>query len=496
MSKFNRAVKNPSVKPKVVNVAGGEAFEDNARMALYKQVATSLWNGDQYYEKHADWRARFRANVAQVVKEGGFEWALKLACYARDKRGLKLRTTPIALLAELSRQPQGDLIRKYTPKIVLRGDEPAEALSYLSQFWTVRKSGSTHTKKTWPHGLVKGLQTVLPKLDEHQLAKYKGEGNALKLRDVFRIVRPTPADEAQRALWGRAVKGELAVPYTWEVQLSASADKKATWNELIVSGKLGVFALLRNLRNIQEAGADLDAALAQFNEKRVRESGILPFQWYKGILNTDLKAKIRLEECLEWSLSGLERWPGTTVVVVDHSGSMSGSSQTRGLTMAHIADLMGALAVKVAENARVIAFADNAVWVSGLKPQMSVNWNANLLAQTMVGGSTYAYKIFDVLNVEPADRILLFSDMQSYREPVYEFSPSKPKTLSERWREYRRRYPKCRLYSIDLNSQDNTSQFDEKDGVIELAGWSEQIFSFVSAVERDASILDWIEKTY
>jgi hypothetical protein len=33
-----------------VNVAGGLAFQSAADAALYRQVATSLWSGDGYYE--------------------------------------------------------------------------------------------------------------------------------------------------------------------------------------------------------------------------------------------------------------------------------------------------------------------------------------------------------------------------------------------------------------------------------------------------------------
>jgi hypothetical protein len=70
-----------------------------------------------------------------------------------------------------------------------------------------------------------------------------------------------PRDAAQAGVWKKLVWGRLATPDTWEVALSSSgkegiADKREASERLLREKKLGALALLRNLRNLREAGVD------------------------------------------------------------------------------------------------------------------------------------------------------------------------------------------------------------------------------------------------
>src|SRR5258706_16395904 len=140
------------------------------------------------------------------------------------------------------------------------------------------------------------------------------------MRDVLRLARPKPKGDDERALWGRVVTRELGTPYTWEVELSqcpTDEAKRAKWNELIHSGQLGLFALVRNIRNIVKYGADVEEALSQITAERVQGSGILPFQWYKAykaIVETSGEALAEpLQAALESSLAGVPKLPGVTL---------------------------------------------------------------------------------------------------------------------------------------------------------------------------------------
>ena len=77
------------------------------------------------------------------------------------------------------------------------------------------------------------------------------------LRDVLFMSHAKPKDEAQAALWRRLAANELANPDTWEVQLSAGADKKETFERLIREKKLGYIALIRKLRNMEQADVEV-----------------------------------------------------------------------------------------------------------------------------------------------------------------------------------------------------------------------------------------------
>ena len=99
----------------------------------------------------------------------------------------------------------------------------------------------------------KGLAAAFPKFDEYQLAKYD-RGGPIKLRDVLFLCHAKPRDGAQAAMWKKLIAGTMITPDTWEVALSAGTDKREAWERLLREQKLGALALLRNLRNMHEAG--------------------------------------------------------------------------------------------------------------------------------------------------------------------------------------------------------------------------------------------------
>ena len=46
------------------------------------------------------------------------------------------------------------------------------------------------------------------------------------MKDALFLVHPKAKDEAQQALFDKIAKDELAVPYTWEVELSVLGQQK------------------------------------------------------------------------------------------------------------------------------------------------------------------------------------------------------------------------------------------------------------------------------
>ncbi len=503
MSKFNQALKIVQRAlvghgPDRLNRGGGLAFSDTPRLALYRQVATSLWSGDGYYERQAEWFKRFQDNVAAALAED-VRFPFALAAYARDKRGLALRTSALAVYVEAVAHPAtkgSGLARRYAPRVLRRADEPAEAIAYFK----------THHTGVVPHGLLRGIQDALRGFDAYQLAKHKGTG-AVTLRDVLRLSRPKPATEAERELWGLAVGQDLPAPDTWEVEISAAtgvAGKREAWNRLIVSGKLGVFALVRNLRNIAEAGADIEAALEQITPERSRGSGIMPFQWYKAytaLLTSHGEALAApLQTALEVSLADVEKLPGTTLVACDNSSSMSTVRPTRGMTAAEIANLMGALAVFVSERALAGTFGETFA-LADVNPHHGLFYNKAEIDKTgkTTGHATNAWRVIEFLSREriKVDRVILFSDMQCYDSNA-RFAPGAvvSRSLSAELDSYLQFNPAARVYSVNLASNDNSTQFAPSQPVIELAGFSESLFRFIAAMEVGDSVIDEILSNY
>jgi 60 kDa SS-A/Ro ribonucleoprotein len=120
-------------------------------------------------------------------------------------------------------------------------------------------------------------------------------------------------NDEQQTIFNKIAVNELAVPYTWETELSALGqmkyenDKakaeavKAKWEELIDSNKIGYMALMRNLRNILEAKVSVSHILKVCaylsDETAVANSKQLPFRFLAAyreirVLNSDLVSMV------------------------------------------------------------------------------------------------------------------------------------------------------------------------------------------------------------
>ena len=120
-------------------------------------------------------------------------------------------------------------------------------------------------------------------------------------------------------MWRELVEDRLTPPDTWEVALSAGGDKRAAWERLLRERKLGALALLRNLRSLQQAGAEeglVRAALAEMKTDRV-----LPFRFLAAARHAP-QWEAELEKAMFSSVAAQPNLAGKTLFLVDVSGSM------------------------------------------------------------------------------------------------------------------------------------------------------------------------------
>ena len=235
----------------------------------------------------------------------------------------------------------------------LRGDDVTEIMAcYLDLFG-----------KPIPNALKKGIADAMQGFDEYTLAKYKGEGKAVKMRDLLCLCRPTPKNDAQSDLWKRLLNNELQTPITWETQLSANGNNAATWESLIESGKVGYMAQLRNLRNILNANPSNINKVFDYlqNPEAVKRSRQLPFRFlaaYKEVADIGGSRVLDvLENAVDASIANLPKLPGTTVIAVDTSGSMSSAiSAKSSIRCCEIAMLLGMIANRICENSHFYTF--------------------------------------------------------------------------------------------------------------------------------------------
>src|SRR5688572_23871797 len=240
--------------PDTTNLAGGQAYSQDAKVELASMLVTSMVT-DQYYRSANDGLAR----LAELLDRVDPLFAAKAAVYARNKDGL--RSITHATTAELTARVKGeDWFVPFVNAVVRRPDDATEILAYyMSKFG-----------KPVPTRLKKGLGRSLGKFDAYQAAKYRGDGSALSLVDLVNIVHPKPTEK--NAEWlAQLVAGKLRSEGTWEKNVSAAGSNKAAKAEAWAStvDRMGYLALLRNLRNLVNNGDDrvLERALERLTDE-------------------------------------------------------------------------------------------------------------------------------------------------------------------------------------------------------------------------------------
>lgn len=348
-----------------------------------------LWE-NEFYEDGQQISKRIESLADKVSAD-------KLAALAIEARKThNLRHVPLLLLCCLTKKG-GSVVSETIGQVISRADELSELLAV---YW---RNGKTPISKQMKLGLAQAFQ----KFDEYALAKYNRDG-AIKLRDVLFLCHAKPKDRKQTALWKRLVNDELKTPDTWEVMLSGGKDKKESFTELLKEGKLGYLALLRNLRNMTEAGVQTplirDAILVRKGADKV-----LPFRYIAAA-----RACPQLEGVLDQALSeNISQSPimkGNTVVLVDVSGSMDAKLSMKSDLMR--IDAAAALASVIhADNLRVFTFSNAMAEVPPRRGMAGVD----AIIRSQPHGGTYLGGAIQALNQNVKyDRLIVITDEQSH----------------------------------------------------------------------------------
>ncbi len=383
---------------------GAVASRSSNLQELQRSVlACMLWE-NTFYEGGESVADRIKRLVPTVAPEK----VAALALAARKEQ--KLRHVPLLLTREMARHDSHKpYVAQTLTEVIQRADELSE---FLSIYW---KEG----KQPLAASVKKGLAQAFTKFDEYQLAKYNRD-NVIKLRDVLFLCHAKPTSKAQEKVWKRLVDDELKTPDTWEVALSATqgVDKKEAWVKLLESDKLGAMALLRNLRNLEEAGVDRD--LIKRALKNCKTEKVLPFRFITAV-NHAPRWQADLEDLMLRAIEDKKILKGKTVFILDVSGSMGGrlSGKTEMSRMECGASL-AILARELCEDIVIYATAgcDGSMIHKSemVRPHRGFALRDEILksASTLGGGGIFLKQVMDyTLKAEKsADRVIVITDEQ------------------------------------------------------------------------------------
>jgi hypothetical protein len=456
MSKFNRgavvatatAPIQTKARPTGRTYNGAPGFERDPKGELFLLAVANMVSEKTFYEGAEERDDRFRSLVSRVAVEDG-DWFRRFVGWLRgpeaNMRSASLVAAAEGVKARLDAGIAGN--RQIVSSVLQRADEPGELLAYwISQFG-----------RAVPKPVKRGISDAIQRLyNEYGTLKYDTQSATVRFADVLAIthaepVAPWQADafefmKARR--WNRdaefTVPGSLgmltarreadrlsrdellarpdllkAAGYTWENIAGKGAMDSAAWEAVIPN--MGIMALVRNLRNFDQAGIGSEAQ--DFVRSRltdpevVKKSRMFPFRFLSAYQATGSENWGReLEVALNLSLANVPALPGRTLVLVDRSGSMfydkvGGSLGT--MTRADAAALFGtALALRSAS-------ADLVQFGSGFKP-VSVKAGDSVLKAISkfgeMGGTNTQAAV--VGSFKGHDRIVIITDEQatSYRQ--------------------------------------------------------------------------------
>ena len=425
---------NAALRPRTHE--GGPAKRVTPELALRRSVLACLLWESQFYEDGVAIAGR----IAELVPKVAPESVAALAVEAREK--MKLRHAPLLLVREMARhKTHRALVAETLTRVVQRADELAE---FVTIYWSAGKAPLSAQVK-------KGLAAAFTKFDEYALAKYNRPG-PVKLRDVLFLSHAKPLDAAQAELWKRLVEGKLTTPDTWEVALSAGADKREAWERLLRERKLGALAVLRNLRNMKDAKVSEELVLDGL--RTLNTARVLPFRFIAAARHAP-QWEAELEQAMLKSMTEQPKLAGKTVLLVDVSGSMDERLSARSDMQRNDAAYgLAILLREIAEKVKVFTFSDYLVEV----PARRGFALRDALNHSQAHSGTYLGRALDSLR-EDYDRLIVITDEQSHD---------------------RVDRPKGHGYVINVGSYKNGIGYGEW---THIDGWSESVIEYIRAAE-------------
>ena len=441
-------VRQVAADPKTQTHEGAPAARITPEQALRRSVMSCLLWENTFYEGGVEIGAR----IAQLAMALDPKVVANIATEAREQ--MYLRHAPLWLVRAMV--PKGGrLVGDTLARVIQRPDELGEFLTF---YWGGATRNQNGTGKNIPLAkqVKRGLAMALRKFDAYQLAKWDQGSAAVKLRDVIFLVHPKAKDAGQQEIWDKVVAGTLESPETWEVMLSSGLDKKATFETLLEQKKLGGLALLRNLRNMQQAGVDRALVISAIDEHPFPR--ILPFRFLTAARYAPDFEPV-LERAMLRATASLEKLGGKTALLVDHSGSMQASlSQKSELSRFDAAAALAVLLREVCEDVDVITFSDDVVVVPARRGFGLID----AMTRSMHASSTMTEKAKRFADVRGYDRIIIVTDEQSHQ------ALSAPQSN--------------RAYVINVAPYQNGIGYGRWN---HIDGWSENVVKWVAAYESE-----------
>ncbi len=458
------------------------------------------------------------AKVLELCAEIDAEFIAKTAVFCRERGFMK--DMPALLCAVLSIKDRELLVRVF-PRVI-------DNAKMLRIFVQIMRSGAVG-RKSLGSAPKRMVREWLDARDPATLFK-ANVGQDPSLTDIVKMVHPKPKDASREALFGYFIGRDFAFDALPDVARDFEAYKKGESREVpdvpfqmltgLELGTPGWTEIARrapwqmtrmNLNTFARHGVFDQPGMTDLIADRLRDpkaiakARVFPYQLMVAYTMANANAGIPKEVCsalqdaMEIAIANVPEFKGKVYVFPDISGSMHSAltGYRRGATTAvrciDVAALVAATVLRKNPQAEVIPFESDVVKIR-LNARDSVMTNAEKLATLPCGGTNCSAPL-RFLNRHRAqgDLVIYVSDYESWIDaPHYgRFGGSATATMKE-WSNFRQRNPEARMVCLDIQPY-ATVQAKERPDILNVGGFSDQVFEVISEFARDELNADhWI----
>lgn len=410
---------------------GASGHRRDPKSELFLLGISLLFGEKTFYEDVGSRKERFRNLIHEVVGADP-DWVKRFIPYLRNT--MQIRTSSIVAACEYVKAggPHG---RAVIDSACARADEPAEVLAYWHQEYG----------RKLPMAVKRGVADAVGRLyNEKSVLKYDGQSRAWRMGDVIELVHPKPKAEWQNALFRylldvrhhpEKVNHEglptIQAVRIWQGNPSLNLPEGVTWERLsgtrkmdvqaweAVIPQMGYMALLRNLRNFDDAGISEPIAeqvtIQLADPEQVAKSRQFPIRFFSAAKELgSVRWVAALEKALNHSVANVPALHGRTLIMVDVSGSMFGGWSNRSkVEQGEVAALFGSALALRAEAADLIAYSNEAAAIRFGKGDAVLKLVERCITWPGARGGT---NTFETLNAayNGHDRVVILTDEQAH----------------------------------------------------------------------------------
>lgn len=498
--------------PDTTTFEGGAGWTKDDKTALFSLAVTNMVSENTYYEEGGKRDKRFVDLIHKVAKDDP-DWIARFIPYLRDT--MNMRSASVVMAVETVRAllgtKHGINLRNVVDSAVVRADEPAEILAYYTQEYG----------RNFPMPVKRGVADAARRVySERSALKYDGLSREFRMGDVIELVHPEPEGDRQSAVfkylldrrhnaeWPEGgypalsviqktheidsipvekrrealINGEIDFSgsgFTWERVsgwINGPMDAKV-WEAIIP--QMGYMALLRNLRNFEQAGISKDAVkyvqTKLSDPAEVEKSRQFPYRFLSAYLATNsVLWDSSLEEALDLSTQNVPEFPGKTLVLVDVSGSMqSPISEKSKVQRYQIAAVLGATIAAKGGDVDLVPYATRWTEIDVPKGSSILKVSRKLDDVCRTGRLDHGTETWAAMKAtyNGHNRIINISDMQA-------FGGYGPKPDS---------FVKSNIYNFDVGGYGKTNMAIGEKGRFEFAGFNDAAFKAIKIIEDKTS---------